>query len=730
MPHQLLRSKMASPQVTRTGWPSWNIPVEIFIMIARYLPYREARALRLVNSEFNHKLMRYAFEQFVFSFGPELTMRLGSGPLHQWKPTPTDLANHLPYSRFLGDIDSVPQRIGLALDLDEEELAYPDIEDPFEIVLGFGGPYRYPRELNNGRYKSQLEKIKMLLEQPQEVARILPSMDNVREFSLSCEGGLGYLQGPDTNPLQSLTRRPAVFGDPDVARGTPGHSSQYIRTPYKLEMAHRELAAKGVDPKDFNSIIKQLLELEGTTMQKFLYEERKKAPLPEDHQSRTRYFFDDDMVQLQPEAFTDAQARFSFQHVATQQALVQSFLVIILDKGPDLDNLTKINLSRLPSYHIDLLLRQDIWSSLPHLEEVALGIIPDWRDLYEDQNTVSVRQVFPADAMPKVFELLNDYIGTRKHIKRLHFEWICGGELAPGCMQRNQNVLPAPFLKEHRKVIKSGLGNLLILPHISELSLKNCWFAPHVFYKIVRTMAKVHCLESIELETVSLSGRPTRARRFSASIPEIGFYPSQPPGPFQTPPYLSWSHIIDMLTPGPTIMEHLHQPLRITKELRLRKLVFKSCGYVTIPDYRYIVNQNLFLFPTQLKDTVRVDIHDATMRRNHMQRFVQVSPDRHLASIVPVLTEQEANVLRGFFGFRTGWDQVYSPELIAAAQYDCITAPGLGRFTGTIEHDRWGMEEEGDLVYDTDLRTFDADYDDTRGLERVMLTMQRQMGYH
>lgn len=689
-----------------------------------------------MNTEFSRKLFYYAFEQLVFAFGPDLASELKPSPQLPIHLTPVHLADYLPYSRPFDDPNLEPLRIGLALDFDEQELAYPDVEDTLEIFVTPKSTYRAPRQ---NQYNYHLEKMTKLLEEPREILGILPSIERVREMALSCGGGLGYLQGPDVNRFQGPTPRPAVFGDPNAARRIFDSPSQSrFQIPYKLEMAHRELAAKGVDPKEFPMRIAQLVKHEDTRMEDFLYERRISPPLPESRLSLDFGPYADGTFQLEPGAFTDAQARFLFQHMSAQQGIIQSFVITILENGTSMSRLSKINISRLPSYFLDQLCRDDFWSSVPQLEEVALGIVPDWRCLsQQDMGTVNVQQVYPTDAMPKVFKLLNDHIGTRPHIKRLHFEWICGGELAPGILQRNENVLPAPFLKEHRKVIHSDLTNLLILPHVTELSLKNCWFTPHVFYKIIRTMSKEHSLESLELETVSLSGPPVRQR--VGRIPytrhhEIGFYVPSLLNKLQTPERLSWSHIIDMLTPGPTVAQHIHErdnplqlPLRIKKELKLRKLVFKSCGYVAIPDNRFIVNQTRFLYSVEYLNMVQRSAIASNKIWASMKRFVQISIDRHLGSIAPVLTAQEEDVLQEFFGFRIGWDQVYSPELIEAARCDGVAVPGLGRFTGTIEHDFPGpppevegeMDEQEEKEYEIDLTEFDNDYDDNNRLEDI-----------
>ncbi len=123
-----------------------------------------------------------------------------------------------------------------------------------------------------------------------------------------------------------------------------------------------------------------------------------------------------------------------------------------------------------------------------------------------------------------VFHLLNTYVGTKENIKSLHFEWICGGESGEGLAQRNRYILPAPFVAAASDMVDPSVAlkgsSLLALPHVTSLSLKNCWLSPHVFLHVMNTMVD-SSLSDLQLEMVSLTAPPCRQSREPVTQPAI-----------------------------------------------------------------------------------------------------------------------------------------------------------------------------------------------------------------
>ena len=472
-----------------------------------------------------------------------------------------------------------------------------------------------------------------------------------------------------------------------------------------------------------------------------------------------------------------------------QQALIQAYQLAVMDNAPSFENLRKFKVASLPSFHIDLLCRDDFWAELPMLKEVSLAVVPDWRSLSQIGPHVEDIQVYPADAILKVFRLLNDYIGRQPNVENLHFEWLCGGELASGLHQRNKLVLPGPFMKDHRKIVNFHPNNLLILPYVTHLSLKNCWFTPHVLYRIVREMS-LKSLVSLELSTVSISGPPLDRPRLDnvhmADPPIWGLTPS--PDGVVAPPHLSWGHIIDMWTPGNTIREHvfnrdnlMKKKLRLSGKMKLKKLVFKSCGYVEVPDGRFVRPWPFEGYQKQDIEPMAERLVDTGLEENCrcVRHFMQANTDRHLARVIGGIPRIEGETLKSVFGFKFGWREsidamarskshqeyvVYDEATYMAAWREGVRTPGRGRFSGTIEHQteeltplrryegifypkalsRWhekkpkgedGDDDDGDTIVDPvevyNSRRFDSDYDDNvdESLDKLMTMLELNAGY-
>ncbi|KAI0598155.1 hypothetical protein F4775DRAFT_199748 [Biscogniauxia sp. FL1348] len=818
-----------SASASKRHWPAGKLPVEIFVLIAQFLGSREnVQAMRGVNHEFNSKLASYYFRHLVVHFGPKLNTTLDTGLSLRVNSPSVDITDHLVGSTSIFDnFGPEIRRFALAMELSESDLATPNIDDSHVLEVRPWGIYRWPNQ--SSQPPSLLQKITEALENSGGMFRILSRLTNVQELGLSCEGRLGYLRGPDVGPL-SPCQPLAVFGDSNTPAINQGLAPILdFQKSYPYEMLERMMYTANVPPKYVAEKIDQLLGMEGITKEQLACEERHRCPLPENRRGSRPQFPPCDScrersrtLRLQPDLLTEAQKRLLLQHMSAHQALIQSYLLGIMDNAASFVHLTKLKIACLPSLHLDLLCRDDVWSKLPQLEEVSLAVVPDWRKLTEfGPYTVGETQVYPTDALPKVYRLLNDHIGKQQHIKRLHFEWLCGGELAPGRLQRNRNILPAPFLKNHRRIADARMENLLVLPFITHLSLRNCWFTPHVFYRIIRQMATTS-LESLALETVSLTSPPacvdknpvndraadpdaaaaaaaaaagqnphppnqagivqdmllpngafrafqgllhgqdrqipqhllnTIASHFSRS----GAGPSTPEAPLEAPRPLSWAHIIDMLTPGDTIREHIHNQdsssddlegrLVLRKQLKLRKLTFKSCGYAIIADHRFLSDRAPGLTTREVFDIDLVHsplYHSGRNPLGCIQWFMQINTDRHLGRIVPYLDKKEERALTRVFGFRTGWQGVYDDHVIrAAVEDDHIFMPGRGRFSGSIDGPAeptpaeryvgifYARDEEPRVedVEDYDTGTLDNDYADETGLGALQGRIESDAGY-
>ncbi|KAL6693592.1 hypothetical protein J3F84DRAFT_350350 [Trichoderma pleuroticola] len=217
---------------------------------------------------------------------------------------------------------------------------------------------------------------------------------------------------------------------------------------------------------------------------------------------------------LIPTNLTRAQKELLLELEWAHRAMIQSYVISIIDNAGDgcFRNLTSVTIAKIPSAHIHIFCRKELWESLPCVKNVSMAVIADWRKISKPSpGVVADTHVSPVEAVPKVYKLLNDYIGQRHTIENVHFEWICGGEFARGAYQRGQYILPAPFV-ESAELMSAPDGakdtdKLLDMPFVKHFSLKNCWVSPHVLMQTIRSMA-LHSLDKLELESVSLSGPP------------------------------------------------------------------------------------------------------------------------------------------------------------------------------------------------------------------------------
>ncbi|KAL7959219.1 hypothetical protein V8C34DRAFT_121060 [Trichoderma compactum] len=228
---------------------------------------------------------------------------------------------------------------------------------------------------------------------------------------------------------------------------------------------------------------------------------------------------------LIPTNLTRAQKELLLELEWAHRAMIQSYVISIIDNARDgcFSNLTNVTIAKIPSAHVHILCRKELWESLPCVKNVSIAVIADWRKISKPSpGVVADTHVSPVEAVPKVYKLLNDYIGQRHTIENVHFEWICGGEFARGPYQRGQYILPAPFVESTELMSApdgaKDMDKLLDMPYVKHFSLKNCWVAPHVLMQTIRSMA-LHSLDKLELESVSLSGPPVYSIQ-PANVPQ------------------------------------------------------------------------------------------------------------------------------------------------------------------------------------------------------------------
>ncbi|CAL3964895.1 hypothetical protein PZA11_002208 [Diplocarpon coronariae] len=429
---------------------------------------------------------------------------------------------------------------------------------------------------------------------------------------------------------------------------------------------------------------------------------------------------------LKPNDLTIAQREMLLEMEWAQNAFMQSWVIAIMDNHDTYHLIETLTIARMPNRHLSILRREDFWDSLTNLKTLSLAIIPDWREVKKEATSwVQDTNIAPSHSILGVHTILTQQISRRENIKTFHFEWLCGGEYAPGIFARNQHILAAPIVSNAMHMVdRTQQYPILSLPHIKNLSLKNCWISPHVLSSFLAPMRQ-GVLESISFDSVSLTAMipaNTRPSAFTqaaaqalpqnlpAAIPHahvgvlhfVGMQPLQPfhaqaaPAPppavtnpnaqpdwLSTPRVGSWVDIIDNITPGTTLADvrysrdRMHEPEpKIPTDLT--KLVFKSCGYVRLPlDFDQSILVPLQAPPQQ---------HAALVKRQGEIEQYMMKPleNSTLGTVINHINNLEKLSLENVWNMTVGW-RALRPELAADAISDGVVNAGQGRFDGSIE---------------------------------------------
>ncbi|KAF7856137.1 uncharacterized protein EAF02_011396 [Botrytis sinoallii] len=441
---------------------------------------------------------------------------------------------------------------------------------------------------------------------------------------------------------------------------------------------------------------------------------------------------------LKPNELTGAQKEMLLELEWAQRAFMQTFTIAVIDSPVTFTGVKKLTIARLPNRHLPNLVRDDFWDSLPNLLELSLGIIPDWRELVKlPTSWVQDIKLRPSKAVIGVFQLLSKQISRRQQIESLHFEWVGGGEYAPGLFCRNQHILAAPIVSDSMSMVsRKGEKEVLSLPYIKNLSLKNCWLSPHMFTRFVKDL-KQCSLQSLTLDSVSLTAfiRPgqhpmPRANHQQNALAQamavdmaanMGFANNHhlaahaalfPPNMAALPPFLaaappatqlpavmtnsnaqpawldeprngSWAQVIDTLTPGNRLADLRHakelgaEPQPRTKS-SLKQLVFKSCGYARLP---LEFNQSaIHEGGGEQRGSVPAGV---TKRINDYESIMMKPGDSLLASITNAMSDLEVEILQNAWNMTLGWGNL-PLQLTTEANHDGILRAGFGRFNGSI----------------------------------------------
>ncbi|RGP64432.1 f-box containing [Fusarium sporotrichioides] len=531
-------------QNSSVHWPANQVPVEIFEIIISHLARLEVRCLRLVCKEFEAKVSAQYFRNVVVPFKSELYSKLDRDENGALKRTSSALLSN--GMRIFQSFGPHIRRFALSLELDEDTLSYPPIKPSQEAVPSFWGIYRWPHDTYH-RY-TDLEGLEQTADETDAMKEALKCLVKVSNLGICCDAGLGFLLGPDhiarnaaattVDPVfatqnwrstnsELQQKKPTIVSLSDFHELVKDSKKPFFENPisFKQTVLQKMASDAGYLGDQINDAVRMILDTEGTDLNAIDFDER--ASLFNDAESRlpsllsNRADFEPavaDMASypLIPSSLTRAQKEMLLELEWAHRAMIQSYVIGLIDnaRADSFKNLTTLTIAKIPSSHVYIFNRHDLWQNLPSLNNVSLGVIADWRRVSKSApGCVEDISVSPVDAVGKVYQLLNSYIGAQTNIESLHFEWICGGEFAPSTFQRNHYILPAPFFEDPHLMTRVNSPrthekDILVLPFIKHLSLKNCWASPHVFLQTIRNMA-LSTLEKLDLESVSLSGPPT-----------------------------------------------------------------------------------------------------------------------------------------------------------------------------------------------------------------------------
>ncbi|KAK2602775.1 hypothetical protein N8I77_009282 [Diaporthe amygdali] len=577
----------------RATWPLDAVPVEIFNLIIQYLSRRDVQAMRLVSREFDSKLADSFFRVVVVPFRPEFealygTLNTDLGVALDTQKYGLVLKKRADESAAADDGDDIQARaspiakdedsllsdgyrvfdqfgpthikkFALALELNEADLACPPVKLNQEIVPAPWGLYRWP--ISDYQRYAQLEGIEKLADETQHMKKAFQLLRVVSEIGISCDAGLGYLQGPDTNPLYRRVLppvfRPAIYGgaEPDSDPSSDEDNDRSMSLVILKQMAMNA----GYDSNEWPRAVLRLLEDEGRAV-KWVEQistsgasRHEKVPLFEITKDTTKEDIillieklvgDDDQENvisaaharvfgLTPNNLTASQVEMLLELEWAHRALMDSYVIAVMDNKDSFHALRTLTIARCSGRHVPSLMKSEFWEAMTCLNSFQLGVIPDWRRLHKDDTGgITQSRISPVETYEAVFKLLHNFVGEQKNMKHVSFEWICGGEFAVGKSQRDRYIMPAPVLAEASKMVdlqhNFGEEDLINLPDVEKLSLKNCWFTPHVFLNIAKKMSK-EMLKDLELESVSLTGPPSKSAE-----------PSIHPGPQGKPSHWPW----------------------------------------------------------------------------------------------------------------------------------------------------------------------------------------------
>ena len=436
-------------------------------------------------------------------------------------------------------------------------MAVPPIKDDQEAVSSFWGVYPWPHITYN-RF-AHLEGLEQTADETRTMAQALTFLTSAHELGLSIDGCLGYLNGYDVNTrCLSRATKPTVFGkakyveEPATAVATADEITTRLATTLspndkRQQELKRMCMAAGWSGAQLSLAVESISKNDHVVP----FFETAPARLLSPDASRWRDGLEDDttlggtvptlfdgndhletitqlverrnvarqqkllgLTGLNPRDLSISQREILLEVEWAQRAFMQSYTIAIIDNNEIFQSVCTLNIARLPSRHLHIIRRDDFWNALPNIKKLSIAVIPDWRDIIkEPSGNVDDIPLIPSMAVVGTYQLLLEQISTRSNIEYLHFEWICGGEYAPGLFARNSHILPAPIVARASHMTDRSDPQAvptLRFPHLKTLSMKNCWSSPHIMHRFLIGLQHDK-VEVVIFDSVSLTAEIPRA---------------------------------------------------------------------------------------------------------------------------------------------------------------------------------------------------------------------------
>lgn len=617
-------------------------------------------------------------------------------------------------------------------------LANPPEKPLYKTYTSFWGTYKWP--YSQYQRFSALEDKERTFDDARCMKLALSMLTAVTELGLSVDSGLGWLSGPDISDRARLLRRQTPifntqYADPsdeeidqvEIWEGLrPGSFNARRPTFQTVLMSGPNLATPYIEwAISQPQAVYPPLIFEGIDLEAYI-------PPTDENPTRNIYgaspsdnpFLSSPLI---PSALTDGQNQWLLENEWAQLACMSSFCMSLTDNATLFQHLRTLNFAKLSSRYLSGLAREDLWKALPQIQKLILLVSPDWRDIKMEGVVVRSPAILPSGSAMQVYCLLEDHIRPRENITHLEIGWIGGGERAQGIFARSKSILPAPILNFGMDEPTIELQcRILSLPHVQNLTLRNCWLAPPTLKQFVQLNQSLN-MRNLTLNSVSLTavpGRRTAARPTGAVRITNRFSP--PPGMyFQSGPILdtylksrqekapagghvsgtdatnpyqqpspsclqiknlrsgSWPEVIDTITPGHTIAHekylqgHTHDSPEPRNVGSLRRVEFISCGYVRLTNFTRLDQEPIC--------QVVSDPPPCLLQRATDLKVVMMSAENDLllGQIAPAMAKHESDLLQFVWGMQMGWDADNMSKY--ETREDGQPVGGSGRFSGVVE---------------------------------------------